>query len=758
MPLDRFFIGPFEGNSGIQRDLKPFMIMNEAFESLNNAYVFRGRVRKRFGSRWLGDTVSSTRLRILVGTTDSSGDLSDTIPGKVPLTTFGQQFSISDKTYTVRSLGTPTTLLQDGTTTVATFDTDTGGFVFTGAPALSDVYYYPSLPVMGLATFENSAIDITPTIAFDTQFSYSYVSGSGWKFIDTAITPGANIWTGNNSQLFWTTTYVGANAFDYVLFATNFNESEPNYMRFLFNNAGTYQWDNFRPQISATGTSAPIYLDAALILIPFKNRLLAFNTWENENGTQRHYANRMRYSAIGSPLASDAWRQDIDGQGGGLDCPTNEAIVSAQFIKDRLLVFLDQSTWEIVYTGNQIQPFTWQQINTELGVESTFSTVPFDKVVVAIGNLGVIGCTGTNVERIDEKIPDEVFKIHNIDAGIERVYGIRDYKTEMIYWTFPSPEADSDFPFPNRILVYNYKNGTWAFNDDSITAFGYFQNTGGGVLWSSETVSWADDEVWNDGSFNALFSQVIAGNQEGFTFLVDADETTNASALQLTNLTISVPSSNIITLTAIDHNLRGGDNPDYIYIEQVVGTGNLNLLNGKIFAVQTSNPANPDTFDIIYEDDLGTIIAGDYHGSGLLARVSQIQLLTKQYNFYMEHARNAYVTKVDFLVDRTENGEIQVDYFVSTADNSMLADASQTEGTGALLGTGVLETFPYPTVPFESKASQLWHPYYLSADGEFIQLNIQLNDKQMRDPLVREAQFQLHGMIFWASQSSYRPQ
>ena len=141
-----------------------------------------------------------------------------------------------------------------------------------------------------------------------------------------------------------------------------------------------------------------------------------------------------------------------------------------------------------------------------------------------------------------------------------------------------------------------------------------------------------------------------------------------------------------------------------------------------------------------------------------MSRVSQIQLLTKQYNFYMEKDRNAYVSKVNFLVDRTESGQIQVDFFVSTADNSMLADSNTVTGTGSLLGSGNLETFPYPTVPFEREASQLWHPYYLQADGEFIQLNIQLNDTQMRDPLIRRSQFQLHSMIFHATPSSQRLQ
>lgn len=753
MQFDRFFIGQYNQDSGLQEDLKPFMIPDQAFAQLNNAYVFRGRVRKRFGSRWLGSTQQSTRLRVAVATTNASGNASGTVPG----TQFnvGQMFSIGNVLFTVDALGTPANLLvSGGTAGTATFNTTTGAFVFAGvsvAPTLTVVYWYPALPVMGLITFENAPNNNEATIAFDTQFSYQYDTGTmGWEMITGFVTAGANVWTGNNAQFFWGASYSGVNAFDYVLFVTNFNAAEPNFMRFLLNS--TFQWDNFRPQLSSTG---PLFLDSALILIPFKNRLLAFNTIENNNGTQNQYPNRMRYSAIGSPLAADAWRQDIPGNGGGRDCPNNENIVTVEFVKDRLIVFLEESTWEIVYTNNQISPFAWQQINTEFGVEGTFSVVPFDKVAIGVGNIGVIACTGTNVDRIDEKIPDEVFEIHNTDSGPARVYGIRDYYTEMVYWTFPDVIQSATFPYPNRVFVYNYKNGCWAFNDDSFTVFGYFQpQTANAVKWNSNEVYWDDSVSWDSGSLSALFRNVIAGNQEGWTFLISPDFTSNDYSLQITQL--SVAAGNRITITSIDHNQR---EQQYVLISGITNSGmgdNLTLLNGQIFQVMTIIDAN--NFTITYPSTM-PVLAGTYSGGGIMARVSQIQVLTKQFNFYLQKGRNFYIPKVDFLVDATVDGQIEVNYFVSTNQTDMItASSAEPLGTGTLLGTGNLETFPYPTVPFEKAASQLWHPIYLQADGEFIQINIELNDAQMRNILIRDEDFQLHAMIFSAVPTASRLQ
>lgn len=766
--MDKFYIAPYDKESGLDTSVKPFLIPDTAFSELNNAYVFRGRVRKRFGARWFGNTQFSSRLRVNIGTTAAgTGNFSGFTPGAgTPIVTpaIGQAFSIGTAIFTVNVLGTgpaANMLRSDGVAMTATFDSATGAVVINGATPLTTVYYYPALPVMGLISYETGAqVEYEPTIAFDTKFSYQYNSTTiGWERITGEVTPGASIWTGNNAQFFWGASYNGANAFDYVLFVTNYNQNEPNFMR-VYN--GT-NWDNFRPQISSTATGATlnIFLVSALIFVPFKNRLLAFNTWEAEDSggasTLRNYQFRVRWSAVGSALATDAWRQDIPGQGSGLDCPVNQAIITVEFIKDRLIVYFEESTWELVYTGNQIYPFAWQQINTELGAESTFSVVPFDKVAIGVGNVGIHACNGANVERIDDRILDQVFKIHQNESGIERVYGIRDYFVEMVYWAFPSENQAPDFPYPNRVLVYNYKANTWAFNDDSITVFGYFQPTTG-ITWDSTTVTWDMPISWDSGSTQALFRQVIAGNQEGYTFIVDADEERNAAVLQITD--ISVATGNVITITSIDHNFTGGE---FIYISGITGTGNLTLLNDKIFKVYSISSSTQ--FTIFYPTEV-PIIAGTYSGGGLIERVSQPSIFTKEYNFYQKQGMNASVQKVEFMVDSQSaisQSALTVNYFSSTSQDNLLEDSAPITGTGCLLGTGMLDMFPYTTIyPYEQTATRLWRPVYLQAVGEVIQLQLTMSDTQMMTVIEVSSgvftgpaleDFEIHVMCFFAQQA-----
>ncbi len=85
------------------------------------------------------------------------------------------------------------------------------------------------------------------------------------------------------------------------------------------------------------------------------------------------------------------------------------------------------------------------------------------------------------------------------------------------------------------------------------------------------------------------------------------------------------------------------------------------------------------------------------------------------------------------------------------------AGIPQPGGTGALVGTSILETTPYISVPFEKNASQLWHPLYFQGDGEFIQLDIKLTDDEMLLVRVMEAPFQLHAMLFWCQLTSQYP-
>src|SRR5579872_2113968 len=139
MPFDRHLIANYK--TGLQTDVRQWRLMDDAFHLIKNAYVWRGRVRKRFGSFYMVPSGSplQSRLRISIGTTNGSGNLSVTVPGVI--FAVGQLFSVGTEILTVQSLGTPTTLATTGTSTVHTFNTTTGAFVINGAAATTSVYY-----------------------------------------------------------------------------------------------------------------------------------------------------------------------------------------------------------------------------------------------------------------------------------------------------------------------------------------------------------------------------------------------------------------------------------------------------------------------------------------------------------------------------------------------------------------------------------------------------------------------------------------
>ncbi len=759
MAFDRFLIAPM--NTGLQTDLKPWLIMDDGFAELNNAYVFRGRVRKRFGETLMGYGWPSanvaplySRLRINIGTTDAGGSIDWTI-APLPGTIFnsGQMFSIGTEMFTVIS-DTPGNqdMLDTGGAITATFDVSNGHYTITGSDfPLTAVWFYPAEPVMGLTNYEVGAINNQPSIAFDTQFAYLFAGGF-WQKIGPSA---GNQWHGTNNDFFWATNWRGTTVNGVVLYVTNFYVVNKNGAIDPTDDPVWYYdgttWTAFTPEVIV----GAINIETARIILPFKGRLLMLNTIETDGVDNFNYVNRCRFSQVGNPLDAAAWLEtptQVGSIGGGfVDAATEEAIVSAEFIKDRLIVYFERSTWELAFTGNNADPFLWQKINTELGSESTFSTVPFDKQILTIGNTGVHACNGANVERIDNKIPNQIFDIVDKNAGVQRVAGIRDYFTELVYWTFPSTTSGTRYTFPTQVLVYNYRNGSWSINDDCITTFGYFEQQLD-VTWASTTLTWEQYEAtWGSGVQQAQFRQVIAGNQQGYVFIVNPEVERNAPVMQITNIA-NVGVNLGVQLTIINHTLEPGTNHlmnqgDYVAIEY---PGGVTGLSGRIFKVKSYVDANNVIID-------APNITGTYTGGGVATRVSNIQILSKQWNPYDKHDRNVYLAKIDFNVDTTASGAITVDYFPSSTELSMIEEGGTT-GTNSILGTNVLETFPYADVPLEFQQTRVWHPIYFQTQGECIQIFMSMDPEQMTDTAIAWQPFELNAMILYTQPTTDRMQ
>lgn len=732
MPLQNFLIAPLK--SGVQTSRKPWLIADDAYELLRNVYTWRGRVKKRIGARVMDESQpialqqQFTRLRINIGTTDGAGGFG---PFIVPGTVFkvGQMFSVGNIYFTVAEPAGA--MLSTNPAATGAFVLATGQVGIASTLPLTAVYFYPAEPVMHIGLYQQLPLQNEITIAFDTQFSYEYTQGIGWQ--RSGAIPG--IWTGTNSDFHWTTNWRGVAASSYLMFVVN-NVAADGIQYYDGTN-----WNVLPPPVT---NAAGDTILTALIVTVFQGALMLFNTLENvtPGPVATRYANRIRISQVGSPLEVDAWRDDIEGKGNFIDAPTKEAIISVQSLKDRLIVFFENSTYELVYTNNDVLPFRLQKINTELGVESTHSTIPFDKIVLGMGSTGVHACSGLNVERVDQDIPSTVFDISNVNNGPTRVHGIRDYYEELAYWTYPSSDEsymDNDV-YPNRMLVFDYTNGTWAYFDDSITTFGYFYLQNNYLVWQNISESWQNmDMPWNYGAGYNLFRAVIAGNQEGWTFIMTPDLSLNSMSLQISQITTT---ANDITLRIIDHNISPAS--PYIHIKNIVDlVGNLTLLNNANFEVIYVDK------DHVRIDQAG--FAGTYLGGGTVERVSQVEILTKQYNFFPQQAERCFIAYVDFYVDRTTAGQITVDYLSST---SALSTLEQAQLSGAILGTGILETSPYPTKPWEATQERFYHRIYIQQDGDTVQLHLYMSEAQMISIQSRNNGIVINAVIYYAKPTS----
>lgn len=762
MAYERFLIAPFDENSGLTTNMRPWQIPDQAWANMFNMYVFRGRIRKRFGSTYMGATQLNSRLRLQVGTI--------AVPvSPVPGIVFepGQMFSAGTQFFTVTTAGVAQAMKATGPGT-GTFSTTNGAFALaaTGLAAGTPIYFYPAQPVMGIDQYEFSSINNFPTFAFDTQFAYIW-SGSAW-----ALSSGSPTWHGSDTDFFWAYNWVGPNsaasALVRALFASNFYAVNPN-------GAGNasddpvYYWNNstwtaYRAYLNPGAGNAPAtgpFVLTARLIFPFHGRLVYLNTIENDGtggigaGANISYVNRARYTTLGTPFAVNAWygvgaadnAGNIGITAGFEDASTLEAIISAEFVKDRLIVYFEESTWELVYTGNEQKPFEWQRLNNELGSMATFSTISFDKAILTIGEQGIHSCNGSNVVRIDQKIPEEIFNVSNPAAETQRICGIRDFFSEIVYWSLPIADQRSTQPYPSRVLVYNYQNETWAANDDCITAFGYFDGQPD-LTWATIGWKWYQWQgSWAGPDKQVQVRQMLGGNQQGYVFIIDTErDSRNAGVLQITNMVQAVGGG--ITITIYNHMLVQGD---FIYVENYQGC---TLSGNHIYIVLY---VDENTVLATYPPELGVIptLTGTYTGAGTAARVSNIVLSSKQWNPYDKEGSNVYVAKIDFNVTKTDSGQVTVEYSPSSSDLATLREA---EATNTIMGTGVLETSPYALYPLEQAQERLWHPVYFQSEGECIQIYITMSPEQMCDPEISLEDFELHGLVLHTTRTSSRLQ
>lgn len=719
-----FLISDFD--VGLEKDKEPFLLPEKAFPVLEDAYVFRGRVKRRFGFNLFDGGHLDSRLSMQLGPTGAS-PFGVNVPGATPIPSPGRQtFSIGIVILTSNSVAAGVQpLISTDPLYTGTFNNTTGALVI-NHPAIvaTPVYYYPGLPVMGLRTRESATINYEDTVAFDTQFVYQRAGGR-WECLgpvpaNAAAAPnaGEGRWTGTNSDFFWNTNYRSANTYENNFYVVNYNPRpavtppmDQDGIKYI--TVGGLAWVNLRPQLDVAGNR---FLETAKMILPFKDRLVVLNTIEEDaQGTDRIHVNRARWSINGDPtVAATSWIDGPVGSGGYVDAPTSEAIVSSEFVQNRLIVGFERSTWELVYTGNEVLPFVWQQINTELGCESTFSQVAFDEGIVGIGNRGIHFANPNGVKRIDEKIPDEIGEINNLLQGAERVYGIRDYSREIVMWTFTQFSATGTFP--NRNLIYNYRNNTFANFNNYFTCFGYYQKAAG-LTWATlPYANWIEwTEPWNAGVSQARFPLIIAGNQHGFTHLFESNN--NDASLMITDVNVGT-----LTLTVPDHNLL---DRQFVRLSDMTG-----LTLGQAIVQIDNVTANTFTID--------TTIAGVYLGGGLVEVLNNFDIRTKNFTLFANEGYETLLNDTEILLEKTSDGECIFNIYQDFNTNEVIQP---------LWGDSSLRTRPEDNDTFAASQNKIWHIVPRQVIADSFQFQFTLSDDQMRDEDIQASDFVLHAIL-----------
>jgi len=698
-----FLIGTID--EGITSNTKPWATPADSWEILMNMYQWRGRIVKKTPYTLLGQlsflvsgqTVASaqnftinlfaTQVPPLVGVT--------IVPSFTTITVNGAA------TYTfTEDPANPGSIIQTAGVGVQYLNGSinylTGDLVLTfsanpgGNTVISFSYAY-ALPVMGIQTRNLFELNEQDTIAFDTQFAYRY-SNTSKQFIPLpSIMP--TVWSGTNSQFFFTTNYAGAfwatnskpglhgvniqtisnagvavvtttvnhgytngqtvviinvngytpiatttpsiNGQSFVIAVTGLNTFSIPLNGALYNPYGSTGialnsfvsqtgqdgiryygsltngtgWANYNPPVDLNNA-----LMGALLIFPYRGYLVFLNTTEGNEQNFYNYGNRARWTQIGTPyyskpvpnsptpIADDITtaRDDLFGRGGANDAPTQEVIIGAAFVRDILIVFFEKSCWRLRFVNNAQNPFVWERINVELGSSATFSTIPFDKGAMAIGERGIVIADANDVIRLDDKIPDTIFDIRIANQGMQRVYGIRTFRTRLNYWTFPSA-SNSTGTYPDLVLIYNYETKTWAFFDDCFTCFGYLYAFDD-LTWADLTLAWSsyDNITWGGGVVAKGYENLLAGNQQGFVLKLEGlPEKTNSNpnfqngaSLRIDSITNGTPS----TFSSKDNNLPDGS---WVVLSGISGTTDTDgvTLNGRSFKIV--NPGNAaDTFTL----------------------------------------------------------------------------------------------------------------------------------------------------------------
>ena len=644
--------------TGLDRAVQPWLLPDEAQSTLFDGFVYRGVWNKRPGYDQFatgqegGSTYTESRIVKNVsteayGTGDGTAGPYTHTAANIPLSRGSITITAGLQTATDDGNGTFVTTPGGGTGTV-NYTTGQMSVTFSGVvagatPITVDYDYFPGLPVMMVANFYTDT-NIKQLIVADTRNvnRYNFTTNR----LDD-ISSASTTYTGDNSNFFSWVNYNSSTDTPRLLFS---NSVDP-----IQQYDGTSVTDYV---FTLTGVSAL----SALLMFQMKDRLVLLRT--REDGTV--FGKRIRISGTGA----DCDNFDTTATGAGvIDIPDASWIYAAAFNRDDLIIFTEQATWVLQYTGNDVVPFTLNRLDSSRGSGAPYSGITYLNRTTTASPRGFILTDGYRVQRMDDKIPD--YSFNDVDQSHFNLCfaGSVDEDRDH-YLIHPSPQQSQS----DRILVTNYEEDNFSVYRIALSCMGNFVEAFD-TTWNDmlQFANW-DEMAERFGSWSAFaytkgLPFAIGGGHNGQIWRM------NVNGIEDNPVRIramSVVDAHTLQIETDFNNFALGD---YIFLTGIAGMAEANDKQGAIKNIISANR--------IFQLDMPTTRFSTYTGAGFASRVIPFESTTKKFNPFADKAQKVrcgylymYVSASNTGLTRNVNIEdiTQANPAVVTANNHQFQD------------------------------------------------------------------------------------
>lgn len=455
MGYQPFLIAPF--NVGLDTDLEPWLLPEQAFVNIENGHIHHGYIEKRQGYRLLGNMVhgrpisAATNANPAVFTVASTADITTGDTVTLSYLTGGTWDTLNSQKYTITVLTGTTFRLTDSSGSVVD-GTALGAYTAnTGRLGTS-----PGLRIMGI--FRYIGADNTRILLIsDTQRIAIYNSvGNLFEPLDlfdstSTLRNDSDVWASSDTDYIWYTNWQNSGNVNrvYITNGKAFTGATPGTDGIVFYDASAARVDQFQPALNGTDT-----LYGSKLIFAIKQRLVCLHTFEFDGASTSTFPQRARWCAAQDP---SNWDDSTPGGGGFLDAPTGDQIVSARALQDIIIVQFTDSVWALRPVSDPALPFKWDKINDFRSCDGKMATVGYDRVVIALGKRGITATDSVETKRVDQRIEDFIDDNVN-DSQFGKVFAARSFATRRTWVLYPETESDD----ANAALIYDDESGAYS--------------------------------------------------------------------------------------------------------------------------------------------------------------------------------------------------------------------------------------------------------------------------------------------------------